>query len=115
MKNLIQTLDKEYKPNYSIFREENDDMHLLKQALQKLDDGDKAILYLYIEYQSLRKVGKKLGVSHTIVYKTLKLIKGKIYDIFKNDCNNNDSVLLHRLSKFCNADKKNNLEYSDEE
>jgi DNA-directed RNA polymerase specialized sigma subunit len=73
--NLIMN---DYKPNYSIFSEDEHKMFLIKKALLKLSEADRIIFILYAELGSLRKTGKALGVSHTTAYKQIKMIKEQI-------------------------------------
>lgn len=100
--NLIQKIENEYKPDETIFNTDDDDMTLLKKTLMSLKESDRIIMLLYAETQSLREVGKMLGVSHTIIYKEIKRIKKEMYDIFKLNCNNNNSVYLDRFKRICN-------------
>ena len=65
----------DYQPDTSIWREYDDMVLYLKQAVDALETSDRIIFVLYCEYGSLRKVGKKLGVSHSIIYKNLRRIK----------------------------------------
>ena len=90
--------------------EESDEMKVLKNALKALDNADKIIFLIYAETRSLRQTGKILGVSHTIVYKLIKDIRRKLYDIIKNDSNNCNNLLLNRFERFCNISKTSNLE-----
>lgn len=99
--NLIQKIENEYKPDETIFNTDDDDITLLKQTLMSLKESDRIIMLLYAETQSLREVGKMLGVSHTIIYKEIKRIKKEMYDIFKVNCNHNDSVYLNRFKRIC--------------
>lgn len=99
LSNLNKVMDS-YKPDESIWRDYDDDMLLLKRALDNLNDADRIIFVLYAEYGSLRKVGKKLGVSHSIVYKNISRIKKEIYDYIKANCNS--SELLDRLKIIVN-------------
>lgn len=68
----------DYQPNYSIFSEDNNTILRIKEAIAKLSEADRIIFILYCETGSLRKVGKMLGVSHTTIYKQIKLIKEHI-------------------------------------
>jgi RNA polymerase sigma-70 factor (ECF subfamily) len=82
----IQMMIKEYEPPVEdIWTEEEDEMIMLKKAVQSLSPADRIIFLLYAEYGSLRQVGKELGVSHTTIYKQINLIKSQI----KDWCNNN--------------------------
>lgn len=78
--NNIKELINEYKPNYDIFCDDDEQMTAIKEAVQNLPDADRIIFILYCESGSLREVGKMLGVSHTTVYKTIKQIKKQILD-----------------------------------
>lgn len=105
----------DYKPDYSIWREDNDDMLLLKEALDNIDDADRIIFVLYCEWGSLRKVGKKLGVSHSIIYKNISRIKRQIYDYIKANCNNGNSLLLDRFVRLFNDSEETDMEMVDGE
>lgn len=86
----IREIIEEYKPDNSIWREDDDIVDKIKRSIENLDDADKIIFILYCETGSLRKVGKTIGVSHTTIYKEIKRIKNRIlYDIgFINDNDN---------------------------
>lgn len=83
----IKELIDEYKPDHSIFTDDDDMMINIKEAVQRLSDADRIIFILYCETGSLREVGKVLGVSHTTVFKVIKDIKQRILDDigFTND------------------------------
>lgn len=83
----IKELIDEYKPDHSIFTDDDDTMIKIKEAVQRLSDADRIIFILYCETGSLREVGKVLGVSHTTVFKAIKDIKQRILDDigFTND------------------------------
>lgn len=83
----IKELIDEYKPDHSIFTDDDDMMIKIKEAVQRLSDADRIIFILYCETGSLREVGKVLGVSHTTVFKAIKDIKQRILDDigFTND------------------------------
>ena len=76
----LKTIIKEYEPDNSIWSEDNELIDKIKRAVQNLDDADRIIFILYCETGSLREVGKKLGVSHSTVYKEIKRIKQQILD-----------------------------------
>lgn len=91
VKNLNRVLE-DYKADYSIWREDDDDMMNLKQAIDSLSESDRIIFVLYAEYGSLRKVGKQLGVSHSIIYKNVRRIKLQMLDWIKNNTNNEELI-----------------------
>lgn len=91
VKNLNRVLE-DYKADYSIWREDDDDMMNLKQAIDSLSESDRIIFVLYAEYGSLRKVGKQLGVSHSIIYKNVRRIKLQMLEWIKNNTNNEELI-----------------------
>lgn len=96
LSNVTKVLE-DYKPDEGIWREYDDDMLYLKRSMDALSDADRIIFMLYCEYGSLRKVGKILGVSHSIIYKNIKRIKEEMYDYIKTNCNNSNSSLCDRF------------------
>lgn len=111
LKNVME----DYKPDYSIWREDDEDMMLLKRALDSLEDSDRIIFVLYAEWGSLRKVGKKLGVSHSIIYKNISRIKRELYDFIKANCTDSNSLLLDRFIRLFNDSEEDILEVADGE
>lgn len=93
----LQNIIDDYKVKQGIFNDDEHHIHILKKAINNLNDADKIIFILYAEYSSLRKVGDLLGVSHTIVYKEIKRINNLIYDYIKTNSNNSNSELLSRF------------------
>lgn len=108
--NNINKVMNDYKPDESIWREYNDDMLLLKQALNSLSDADRIIFVLYSEYGSLRKVGKQLGISHSIIYKNIARIKREIYDFIRVNSDNGNSGLLSRFEQLYNNSEEDDME-----
>lgn len=88
----INRVMEDYKADYSIWREDDDDMMNLKQAIDSLSESDRIIFVLYCEYGSLRKVGKKLGVSHSIIYKNVRRIKLQMLEWIKSNTNNEELI-----------------------
>ena len=58
----------------------------LLNAIGKLTEADRRILYLYAETASMRETGKALGVSDSTVYYIVKRIRQQI----KNELKQND-------------------------
>ena len=88
-----------------IFDEDDNRLIYAKQAIKQLSQSDYIIILLYAELGSLRKVGKELGISHTIIYKEIKRIREEIYNIIKKleendiskfDYANIDNSVYHR-------------------
>lgn len=109
LSNLNKVME-DYKPDNSIWRDYNDDVFILKQALDHLKDSDRIIFVMYAEYGSLRKVGKQLGVSHSIIYKNIMRIKREIYDFVKTNFDNSNSDLCDRLNKVCGITEEDVME-----
>lgn len=104
----------DYKPDETIWREDNDDMLLLKRALDSLEDSDRIIFILYAEWGSLRKVGKKLSVSHSIIYKNISRIKRQIYDYIKANCTDSNRLLLDRFIRLFSDSEEVDMETDSE-
>lgn len=68
-----------YKPDNSLFTNEQEDMLRLKNAVYSLSEPDKRIILLYAHYGNLRDVAKILKVSVTTASKHIKRIRLQIY------------------------------------
>ena len=91
VKNINRVME-DYKADYSIWREDDDDMMHLKQAMDSLSESDRIIFVLYCEFGSLRKVGKQLGVSHSIIYKNVRRIKLQMLQWIKDNTDNEELI-----------------------
>lgn len=60
-------------------------IYQLKTGISKLDSTNKTILMLYLELQSMSKVGKVLNVSPSTVYIYIKKIRGILLENIKGD------------------------------
>lgn len=98
--NVVEIMN-EYKPSVDIFTEDDNSMFQLKTALEALPPADKIIMLIYCESGSLRNAGKKLGVSHTIIYKQIQKIKKQMYDYIKVNFDGNNNLLLDRFKQCC--------------
>lgn len=58
----------------------------LLNAIGKLTEADRRILYLYADTSSMRKTGEALGVSASTVYYIVKRIRQQIKNEL-NECN----------------------------
>ena len=70
------------KIEIDIFNDDDRKVALLN-AIGKLTEADRRILYLYAETSSMRETGKALGVSASTVYYIVKRIRQQI----KNELN----------------------------
>ena len=71
------------KIDIDIFTDDDSKVALLN-AIGKLTEADRRILYLYAETASMRETGKALGVSASTVYYIIKRIRKLITDELKN-------------------------------
>lgn len=77
----LQNIKKEYDFDVEdIFSSFDDEFRNIAIATKQLPLPDYIILLLYAHFQSQRKVGKILGVSHSIVGKELKRIRQEIFN-----------------------------------
>lgn len=50
---------------------------------QRLSDVDRTLLILYADCLSYRKLGKRLGLSHTLVGKEIRRIRAKVLEEYE--------------------------------
>ena len=66
----------DYTWEADIFTTEDEKVNKLKYIInRKLNPIDKTIILMYTEYQSYRKLGKKMGLSHMTIRKEVLRIK----------------------------------------
>lgn len=70
----INDLIEDYELDGSMFTDLPDKLLDILPAYNDLKQSDKIILILYAEYHSYRKVGKILGVSHSLIGLYIKRI-----------------------------------------
>lgn len=74
----------EYAFDPDIFNPDDPRVARLKEIIDtKLSQADKTILLLYVDSQSLRKVGKKLNLSHMTLRKEILRIKDIVIKEYK--------------------------------
>lgn len=89
----VQKMINEYKPTGDIFDDDVDDaIEIYKESVMALPAAERIIFLMYCEKQSLREVAKELGVSHTIIFKEVKKIRGMIKDYVLTNYPNNNEV-----------------------
>lgn len=70
--------------NPDIMNAEDDRVRKVKEVINtRLSVVDKTIILLYIDFQSLRKLGKAMGMSHMTARKEVLRIKGIILEEYK--------------------------------
>ncbi|MBP5421425.1 MAG: hypothetical protein J6Y78_03175 [Paludibacteraceae bacterium] len=81
----VQEIIKEYDFDTDDVFEFDDELKELSAAIKKLSLPDRIIILLYAHFASQRKVGKVLGVSHSVVGQELKRIREKIFEILNGE------------------------------
>ena len=76
----IREIDKQFKYQFDLMAEDLE-AQKAKWALQQLEIPDRIIFELYCEFQSSRKVGAILGVTHNIVLREVRRIRQQIKDL----------------------------------
>lgn len=72
---------KDYPYDPGIFNEEDPRVRRVKEIIHtELSPVDRIIILLYIDCGSLRKLGRRLGVSHMTIGKDVRRIKKQIID-----------------------------------
>jgi len=61
---------------------DDEDIYRLKEVISSLPPADKDILLLYLDEGSLRKAGKKIGVSPSLYYNQLQRVRENILNKF---------------------------------
>lgn len=70
---------KEYECDDSIFNEDDEKVNILKDIINKrLERVDKTIFLLYVDCQSYRKLGSKMGLDKMTIRREVLRIKDKI-------------------------------------
>lgn len=86
--NIYQILD-EYKPNDSIFDDDDDKIRKLKKIIyNNLDETERRIILEYAEIGNSRDCAKLFKVSPTTIYLRIKEIQNKIKSYLENEYNN---------------------------
>lgn len=81
----LRRLLREYSDKEEDIMEDDDETLQVFDAVNKIPESDRIILYLYAELGSLRAVGRTLGVSYSTARKAVQEIKNKIYEMLDND------------------------------
>lgn len=84
---------RDYLPDESIWNNDNEDMTILKRAYNSLNEVDRIIMLLYMEYQSLSKLAKRLNISKSLAYNEIKRIKIIIYNWIKENYPSNIQLI----------------------
>ena len=75
----FRKIRQDYAYNPDIMNEEDERLTRVKKIIdQKLSLADKTIILLYVDCQSYRKLGARLGVSHMTIRREVQRIKNII-------------------------------------
>ena len=72
-------------PDMSFYIEENEKLCMLKQAIEKLSEIEKAIIMLYLEEKTYDEIAEIIGISNSNVGVRLNRIKQKLEKIIKSN------------------------------
>ena len=82
----FRKIRQDYTYNPDIMNEEDERLIRLKKIIdQKLSLADKTIILLYVDCQSYRKLGKRLGVSHMTIRREVQRIKNIILKEYESN------------------------------
>ena len=82
----LRKIRQDYTYNPDIMNEEDERLTRLKKIIdQKLSLADKTIILLYVDCQSYRKLGKRLGVSHMTIRREVQRIKNIILKEYESN------------------------------
>lgn len=81
----FRKIKQEYSYNPDIMNEEDERLTRIKKIIDtKLSLADKTIILLYVDCQSYRKLGARLGVSHMTLRREVQRIKNIILKEYEN-------------------------------
>ena len=82
----FRKIKQEYCYNPDIMNEEDERLTRVKKIIDtKLSLADKTIILLYVDCQSYRKLGARLGVSHMTLRREVQRIKNIILKEYENN------------------------------
>ena len=82
----FRKIRQDYTYNPDIMNEEDERLTRVKNIIdQKLSLADKTIILLYVDCQSYRKLGKRLGVSHMTLRREVQRIKNIILKEYESN------------------------------
>ena len=82
----FRKIRQDYKYNPDIMNEEDERLTRVKKIIdQKLSLADKTIILLYVDCQSYRKLGARLGVSRMTIRREVQRIKNIILKEYESN------------------------------
>lgn len=80
----FKDIEADYRFDPSIFTEDGERVAALKYIINnKLSRVDKTLILIYADCMSYRKMGQRLGFSHTTMRNEVKRIKGLILEEYQ--------------------------------
>lgn len=90
----FEKLYEPYLPEESPFTDDSERVRLIKEAIfTQLDEVDRRVFLLYMELESLRKLGIALKVSPSTAHIKVKSIKEKIKEYVESNLSSNTSSI----------------------
>ena len=82
----FRKIRQDYTYNPDIMNEEDERLTMVKKIIDtKLSLADKTIILLYVDCQSYRKLGARLGVSHMTLRREVQRIKNIILKEYESN------------------------------
>ena len=83
-----KSIREDYRWDGSIFSQEPDRIARVKWIIDnRLTEVERILILLYVDCQSYRKLGKRLGLSHQTCAKEVRRIKAKILEEYNKISN----------------------------
>lgn len=80
----FKEIREDYAYNPDIFNDEPERIARTKYIINhRLSQVDRTLIILYADCQSYRKLGKRLGLSHTTIRQEIMRIKAEVLRIYK--------------------------------
>lgn len=80
-----KVLEYDYLPDETIFREDSERIHALKEIIfHRLPTADRVLLLMYAEYGNIRALARHFNVSRNAVHQQIKRIRRQITEELKN-------------------------------
>ena len=74
-----KVLEYDYLPDETIFREDSEKVHALKEIIfHRLSNADRVLLLMYAEFGNIRALARHFNVSRNAVHQQIKRIRKQI-------------------------------------
>ena len=106
----FRKIKQEYSYNPDIMNEEDERVTRIKKIIDtKLSIADKTIILLYVDCQSYRKLGVRLGVSHMTIRREVQRIKNIIMKEYIRTIEERAELNLQYERNFCGNNLSDNM------